>query len=219
MDFGDIVSNLNPLNDKKEVANKDVTETMKVGTEMLDENLLPALKKVKWLKKWLKGYETFKLQDFGWRFNFGTSKQWAGLCSSQISKHSKSLDKNIYVSIDFVEHDRNWIKNMRDTIWHEMAHAVVQELIINVVGFRLAHLAYDDQHQMTQGHGLLWSDICAKISKNHCPVFYKGSDMKDSFKNWKAECLFCGNKEYSDRRQNLPPNCPKCKTKMIIEQN
>jgi predicted SprT family Zn-dependent metalloprotease len=219
MDFGEIVGGLDPFDEKKEVTKENVAETMRIGTEMLDSDLLPTLKKVKWLKKWIKSYKTFNLHDLGWRFNFGTSKEWAGLCSSQVSKHAKARSQNIYVSIDYVEHDRNWMDNMKDTILHEMAHAVIQELSINVVGFRLAHLAYDDQHNMTQGHGILWSEVCAKISGNHCPVFYKNSNMAEEFKNWKAECMFCDTKIYDDHRTNLPSSCPKCKTQMIIEQN
>tara|TARA_R110002126_G_scaffold195921_3_gene343826 strand:+ start:2459 stop:3118 length:660 start_codon:yes stop_codon:yes gene_type:complete len=219
MDFGDILGSFDPFDEEKEITSENVSETMRIGTEMLDQNLLPALKKVKWLKKWLKGYETFNLEELGWRFNFGTSKQWAGLCSSRTSKHAKSSKQNIYVSIDFVEHDLNWMQNMKDTILHEMAHAVIQELIINVVGFRLAHLAYDDQHQMTQGHGILWSEVCSRISGKHCPVFYKNSDMKPSFKDWKAECFLCDTTQYADRKLDVPTSCLKCGTEMIIEKN
>jgi hypothetical protein len=219
MNFGDIVDGLDSFDEEKEVSSENVSETMRVGTEMLDRELLPTLKKVKWLRIWLKGYDSFNLEKLGWRFNFGTSKQWAGLCSSQVTKNAKARNQNIYVSIDYVQHDLNWMDNMKDTIIHEMAHAVIQELTLNVVGFRLAHLSYDDQHKMTQGHGILWNEVCAKMSGNHCPVFYKNSNMAETFKDWKAECLYCGKVEYADRKQELSSSCSECDMEMIPEQN
>lgn len=220
MDFDDIVEGLDPdEGGKDKVTASEIEETMTVGTEMLSTDLLPMISKIKFLKPWLKKYNSFVLADLGWAFNFGTSKQWAGLCSSRITKHAKSVNRNIYVSIDFVEHDRNWMKNMVDTVWHEMAHAVIQELVVDVAGFRIALLEYDIEHRSSQGHGILWREVCKQISGENCPQFYENADFKETFKNWKAECLFCGHKEYSDHRTNLPSSCRECKTEMIVEEN
>jgi predicted RNA-binding Zn-ribbon protein involved in translation (DUF1610 family) len=218
MDFGDIIDIEDDFGDKKvNYKSEEVEKTITTGNELINTDLLPKISKIRWLKKWLKPYKTFNLYEMGWRFNLGTSKEWAGLCSSDPTSHGKGKAKNIFVSVDFVDHDKNWLENMKNVILHEMAHAVIQELATNSAAFKSALFEYDAQHRLTQGHGLVWSEVCKKITGEHCPVFYSNADMKESFKNWQGECYSCGNIEYADHESLVPKECPNCGTQLLIE--
>jgi hypothetical protein len=189
--------------------------TISTGRQMLDTNILPVILKnidAKW-KPYFATYKTFNLYQLGWRIQFGSSRQWAGLCS-----WDGELSKNIYVSIQFVKHDRNWKDNAIDTIQHEIAHACVTEAIISKVG-QSAFKMIDPLYFANTGHGESWKSICNAINPDgDCSVFYTKSKLKESFRPYKYECVNCGNKGYGNKL-GFTSNCFKCFRPVVTSKN
>ena len=189
--------------------------TITTGREMLDTDILPIILKnidAKW-KPYFVPYQKFNLYQLGWRIQFGSSRQWAGLCS-----WDGEISKNIYISIQFVKHDRNWKENAIDTIQHEIAHACVTEAIIMKVG-QTAFAMIDPLYAANTGHGESWKSICNAINPDgDCSVFYTKGKMKESFRPYKYECVNCGNKGYGNKI-GFTSNCFKCFRPIITSKN
>jgi hypothetical protein len=189
--------------------------TITTGREMLDTDILPIILKnidAKW-KPYFVPYQKFNLYQLGWRIQFGSSRQWAGLCS-----WDGEISKNIYISIQFVKHDRNWKENAIDTIQHEIAHACVTEAIIMKVG-QTAFKMIDPLYAANTGHGESWKSICNAINPDgDCSVFYTKGKMKESFRPYKYECVNCGNKGYGNKI-GFTSNCFKCFRPIITSKN
>ncbi len=150
------------------------------------------------------------LYKLGWRFQFGSFKDAAGLCSSE-----NTNKKDVYVSIQVIKHDLNWKDGMKDVVNHELAHAIISEL------FRKNPSEIhkiDDQHKHTKGHGKLWKSVCKSLCGHECRIEYETANFKDSFKNYKYDCTFCGHKGYGDYL-NFTENCSECKKSIITESN
>lgn len=98
----------------------------------------------------------------GWKFEFDRAKRRAGCCM-----HSK---KKITLSSYYV--DRNDVSLVRDTILHEIAHA----------------LAYKVQGR-SAGHGPLWKQICIRIGAKPERCYSNAVDMPQG--QWKASCGGC----------------------------
>jgi hypothetical protein len=181
----------------------------------LDTDILQDILKnvdAKW-KPYFMTYQTFNLYKLGWRLQFGSSRQWAGLCSWK-----DETTKNIYISIQFVKHDKNWQQNAIDTIQHEIAHACVTEGIILKVG-QAAFKMIDPMYVANTGHGDSWKSICQAINiKGDCSVFYSNSDLKPSFRPFKYECVNCKDKGYGNKR-GFTSNCFKCFKPVLVTKN
>ena len=97
------------MNSKISPADRDTPDqeiidwTITKGRELLDTDILQDILKnvdAKW-KPYFMTYQTFNLYKLGWRLQFGSSRQWAGLCSWK-----DETTKNIYISIQFVKNER-----------------------------------------------------------------------------------------------------------------
>jgi hypothetical protein len=213
-----------------------ISETIGVARDLIDVDLMPKIKDSKIytdLEKYLIGFNHMNLYKYGWRIQFGTSKQWAGLCSAQDrEKHGSHLgiskDRNIYLSIDFVKHDNNWRENMIDVIYHEMAHAVVQEIFyFKDRGSILNQI--DPSNKPSEGHGIIWENICVAINKDAdfgkvgsrnsvCEKFYRNANMADSIKNFKYRCFNCSHVGYGVYK-DFTETCSNCGKSVIVERN
>ena len=195
-----------------------VKETFNYGQKLIARDYLPQISKIKELAPYLKGVTQMNLYIRGWRFQFGTSKSWAGLCaeSEKTTRIGVSeVGKNIFVSIEIVKHDLNWKQNMSETVNHEIAHAIVREIFSG----RMSELhRIDDQNRATQGHGRIWKQICAALCGHECRIKYENSNFAESFKEYKYTCFNCGHVGYGDYR-GFQSNCEKCKKAVITEGN
>lgn len=217
-----------------------IAETIEVARQLIDTDLLPKIKKSPFfpqIEKFLLGFQHMNLYKFGWRIQFGTSKEWAGLCSAQDrEKHGDhvgiSKDRNIYISIDFVKHDQNWKANMTDVIYHEMAHAVVKEMFY-FQGLSDVLQSIDPSNKPSQGHGIIWENICTAINQDEkpafggdlfqdrkpiCAQFYQNANLADSIKNFKYRCFNCGHVGYGNSK-GFTDNCSNCGSAVIVERN
>jgi len=212
--------------DSPKEVQKEVTQTIALAQRLLEVDYLPKIKKYilsnERYTEYLKYFANFKhlnLFKYGWRFQYGTSKEWAGLCSAQetsimVSKKSR----NLFVSIDFVKHDENWMQNATDTILHEIAHAIVFE-VFYFSGNSYALEEIDPQNRVTAGHGRTWDMVCSAISNGKvCEMYYKNSKLKESFKMYKYQCFNCGNIQYGNTL-NFAEKCSKCFKPVITEKN
>lgn len=212
--------------DKKDEPEKQVVETILLANNLLNVDYLPKIKldfnsdeKHKYYLEYFTQFKHLNLYKYGWIFQYGTSKQWAGLCSiEETNIRASKKNRNLYVSIDYVKHDNNWEKNAKDIILHEIAHAIIFEVFyFKNNGVDLESI--DKYHTITNGHGELWSLICKTISDGkNCDIFYKDANLKESFKQYKYECFNCGNVEYGNFI-NFASKCSKCFKHIIIEKN
>ena len=101
-----------------------------------------------------------------WAFRFNRCKRSMGLCVYQ--------RRTIELSIHFVERD-NPLSEIRDTILHEIAHALVGP---------------------GHGHDRVWKRKCAEIGAR--PERCGQADMPDG--NWQASCAGCGKRYHRHRR-------------------
>jgi predicted SprT family Zn-dependent metalloprotease len=168
------------------------------------------------LKKYLKDIKHLNIYKHGWRFQFGKSREWAGLCSEEETTIAKAKDKNIYVSIDFVKHDKNWKENMTQTIHHEISHAIVRTIFSGAFAFELYRI--DEYHRVTKGHGKIWQLVCKKIFGSECSMYYNNANFGDSFKPYFYDCGKCENIEYG-ASPSFVTNCTKCGNAIIVQQN
>lgn len=209
------------VNSKIRPADRDTPDqeiidwTITKGRELLDTDIIQQILKnvdSKW-KPYFMTYQKFNLYKLGWRLQFGSSRQWAGLCS-----WDGKTSKNIYISIEFVKHDKNWQQNAIDTILHEIAHACVTEGIISKVG-QSAFKMIDPMYAANTGHGESWKSICQAINpEGDCSVFYTKSDMKPSFRPFKYECANCRDKGYGNK-WGFTSTCFKCFKPVIVTKN
>jgi hypothetical protein len=217
MSLDDFIKKMQPQNENKPLP--IVAETMKKGIELINVDYLNTLLSNEELKSFLQEEKQMNLYERGWRFQFGKSKQWAGLCDPRPESVLKSKDKNILVSIDFVKGDDNWQKNSINTILHEIAHAIVCEI------FYFGKFTFNDlknldpKHFKTKGHGEIWEKVCKTINpEGNCGVFYSDLRANDFFKNFRYFCINCKHKEYSDA-PNFAKRCIKCFKPVIVEGN
>ncbi len=106
----------------------------------------------------------------GWSFAFNNSKQLAGVC-----KISQRHGNRIELSVHFCE--RNPIEVVRDTILHEIAHALAG---------------------LKAGHGPAWRAVCLRIGAK--PVRCYDNEKVDMPKGpWQAQCPNC--KKIHDRHR------------------
>jgi predicted SprT family Zn-dependent metalloprotease len=101
-----------------------------------------------------------------WRFAFNHRKQAMGLCVYD--------RKTIELSIYFVERD-NPVEEIRDTILHEIAHALVGP---------------------GHGHDRVWKRKCLEIGAR--PKRCGEADMPDG--RWRALCCSCGKQFHRHRK-------------------
>lgn len=216
MNFESLMSDFGKDADRKqkiESTPEEVTQTYIECEKLIDYDYLPALLKVK-----LKGFKAnlkpfikkgvFNLKKFGWKVQFGSSKEWAGLCSAAPSSTGAAKNRNVYISIQFTKHDANWKHNMKDTILHELAHAIIFEMFY-FKGRSYELLKIDDLHNLTKGHGLAFKAVAKAIGSSGS-VFYTNSNFKETFKDFVYRCP-CGNIEYgsSPKFTNVCSNCTK----------
>jgi hypothetical protein len=207
-------------NIKRDESSKDAEYSLDVidkARKILDKDYLPMILSSSMSDKYKIYFQHLKklnLYQEGWRFKFGQSREWAGLCAYNGLVFDKS--KTLYLSINFVKHDANWLENEKDTILHEMAHAIVDEyMITKVVDF----IAVDPAHKVNEGHGEAWEAVCKAINPDgNCGRFYGNAKLKDSFQPYMYECGFCGTKKYS-RNRNFTNVCFKCMKPVIVTKN
>jgi predicted SprT family Zn-dependent metalloprotease len=113
---------------------------------------------------------------WNWEFAFNRRKQSMGLCV-----HSR---KTIELSIHFVDRDNPW-EEVRDTILHEIAHALV-----------------GPKH----GHDRVWKRKCLQIGAK--PRACGDADMPEG--KWKAECQCCGKQFDRHRKPKRAWFCQAC---------
>jgi hypothetical protein len=223
-----------------------IAETIGTARDLIDIDLLPKIKQSDVfadLERFMIGFKHMNLYKHGWRIQFGTSKEWAGLCSSaDKEKHGDhagvSKNRNIYISIDFVKHDENWKENMVDVIYHEMAHAVVSE-VFYFTGRSSVLDSIDPSNRPSEGHGLVWENLCIAINDTPpekgsvsesnlfdkhnakrpvCARFYANANMSDSIKNYKYRCFNCSHVGYGSTN-NFTERCSNCGKSVIVERN
>lgn len=220
MGFDSYIKDFEQNQEKVNTTPAIVTQTLDYGNELIDADYFPKIQKIALIKKYLKAHKDMNLYQRGWRFQFGSSRQWAGLCSSDPKTLGITKDKNIYVSIQFVKHDLNWKDNMRSVILHEIAHAIVMEIFWfdkRSGGYDELH-RIDDLHRLTEGHGLVWKAVCKALSNSDCRVKYENANTTEAFKKFKYDCAFCDHTGYGDRPK-FAENCSKCEKPVIVQAN
>lgn len=218
MDLDDIVNDeqFQPIIETPKV----ITDTINKGEELLDVDYLDKIKTIKELKPYVKDLKEMNLKKRGWGFQFGSSREWVGLCSADPNTYGKSKGKNIYVSIEFVKHWKGWEGEMKNTILHEIAHAIMFEIF----WFDKRHIGalskIDELHKISQGHGILWGLVCAKIkgSKERCSITIDTPGKSEQFKPYFYECPNCNNVEYG-YSPHFSFNCSNCGFETRIERN
>lgn len=197
-----------------------IEETLERGNMLVNVDYLPKIKDIEILKPYLAGRTHLNPYKLGWRFNFGTSKDdWAGLCSVIETNIRKSKNKNIFVSIDFVKHDKGWRQSMDLVIKHEISHAIIRELFYFTEKWA-TYERLDPAEIMTKGHGKIWSAICEKLNGENCPMFYDAPEenLAEQFKPYRYECYNCGHKEYG-YYEGFESNCRECGKAVLTERN
>jgi len=174
----------------------------------------------------LSKYKEFNLYKLGWRIQFGLSKKWVGLCSvkeyEKMGVGKESKNRNLYLSSQFHKYDKNWKTNIKETVHHEMAHAVVRELFYfsdDTFGIWSRFSEIDPLNEQTEGHGKIWEMICNTILEGGgCSRYAEGLDLEVQFKDWKYECFNCGTKKFGNR-SNFATKCISCGKSVLIQKN
>jgi predicted SprT family Zn-dependent metalloprotease len=126
----------------------------------------------------------YKLND--WRFRYDKAKCRAGCC--------KYRSKTITLSVNYVRSNLDKIEHIKDTILHEIAHA------------------------LTPGasHGWQWKLKCREIGANPTRC-YDGAKVSMPKGRWQATCPTCSKVYYRHRKPKYLGNthgafyfCPKC---------
>ena len=205
-------------------------EAIEYGRKTLDQNLLPKLLANTELSNiifiYLSKYKEFNLYKLGWRIQFGLSKKWVGLCSvkeyEKMGVGKESKNRNLYLSSQFHKYDKNWKTNIKETVHHEMAHAVVRELFYfsdDTFGVWSRFSEIDPLNEQTEGHGKIWEMICNTILEGGgCSRYIEGLDLEVQFKDWKYECFNCGTKKFGNR-SNFATKCVTCGKSVLIQKN
>lgn len=223
MAFDDIIKKLEQTRETPRI--EIVDRTLYLGRQITATDFAEPIKKIKdkTLSKIFKDIKEMNLYRKGWRFQFGTSKEWAGLCSATPSKvYESKKNKNLFVSLDIVKGDDNWEKNMKSTIYHEVAHAIVRELFYYPESpSNLQFLnSIDTDHIPSKGHGSVWRLICDTIKEKDvvCTQYYTKVVENNYFKNFRYFCTICGDKGYGNSKF-FATRCTKCKSPVIVEKN
>lgn len=220
MNFDSFIEDFQKNESKPKSAASIVTETIEYGSSLINTDYLPKIKNIPKIKKYIAEYPQMNLYERGWKFQFGSSKEWAGLCSANAKGFvGKSKEgKNIYASIEYTKHDLNWKENMRGVILHEIAHAIVFEIFT----FDKKHIGHlhrlDDQHNETAGHGAIWKAICHKIAGHECRIKLETANLSDKIKNYKYECGSCNHMGYGNFAK-FTDSCEKCSRPVFVQQN
>ena len=225
-DFYDEDERENEENEKGAI----LLEAIEYGRKTLDQNLLPKLLANTELSNiifiYLSKYKEFNLYKLGWRIQFGLSKKWVGLCSvkeyEKMGVGKESKNRNLYLSSQFHKYDKNWKTNIKETVHHEMAHAVVRELFYfsdDTFGVWSRFSEIDPLNDQTEGHGKIWEMICNTILEGGgCSRYAEGLDLEVQFKDWKYECFNCGTKKFGNR-SNFATKCVTCGKSVLIQKN
>jgi predicted SprT family Zn-dependent metalloprotease len=119
----------------------------------------------------------------GWRFEFNRARRRAGVC------HYPNVARpgRIGLSVHFV--DRNSEAEIRDTILHEIAHALAGPLA---------------------GHGPAWQAICLRIGARPERCYGEHIDMPKG--RWQARCPNCQRDHHRHKRPRSLTgyHCRKC---------
>jgi hypothetical protein len=217
MAFDDFIKGLQPKkrNDTPEIVGK----TLNMGVSMLDVDYLPMIMNNSELAELFKDEKQMTLSKRGWRFQFGSSRSWAGLCDPRPDSVLKSNNKNILVSIEFVKGDDNWQENCKDVIMHEIAHAIVDELFYFGSLTQSELIKLDPEHFSREGHGAIWEKVCVAINEEgKCSRFYENSKKNDMFMPYKYTCINCKHKSYGPT-PTFAVKCGKCFKPVLIEGN
>ena len=219
MSFDSDIENFHKDKERVNTTPAIVTETFEYGNSLVNTDYLGKLIEIELIRKYVLNYKSMNLYERGWRFNFGTSRQWAGLCSKSADIIGKSsANKNIYVSIEFVKHDAAWKENMRQTILHEISHAIVMEIFsFDTKNAGVLH-DIDDLHKASSGHGVVWKSVCKALSGSDCRIMYEKGQFKESFKKYMYDCSSCGNVGYGDYPR-FTSNCSQCNKPVLVEAN
>lgn len=204
---------------KKEVVPEIVFETMDLGIKLINEDYYSKIIEIPELAPYIKDIKTLNLGKKGWKFQFGSSREWAGLCSAQSTSNGQLDKRNVYVSIQFVKGDDNWKQEVQNTIYHELAHAIIFEIFL--FGNKMKQLDdIDPSYNTTQGHGMLFTKVCNALGsgKHDCGRYYTNLKAGDMFKKRRYVCRFCGNKQFGES-ENFATKCSKCNKPVIIESN
>jgi predicted SprT family Zn-dependent metalloprotease len=222
MSFEDIARKISKEIDTKP-KNEIADQTLDLGMVLTAKDFIEPIKKIKQLKKILEKVDSMNLYKRGWRFQLGTSKEWAGLCSAAPSSVYKSKEnKNLFVSIDVVKGDDNWKDNMKSTIYHEIAHAIVREIFYYPESpSTIATLdKIDSDHRPSKGHGEIWRLVCAAIVEKGvvCTQYYKPIVENNYFKKFRYICTYCENKQYSNSKF-FATRCSSCQKPIQVVTN
>jgi hypothetical protein len=220
MDIDDFIQERESESPMDVVRNPIIKETIDAGNKLIDVDYFKKIKTIKELKPYIKDMTEMNLHKRGWRFQFGSSREWVGLCSSDPKTLGKTAGRNIYVSIEYVKHWKDWKENMKDTILHEIAHAIMFEIFWYDVRHRDALSKIDELHRISQGHGILWGLVCAKLkgSKERCSITVSTPNKAEEFKPYFYKCPNCGNVEYGDSKY-FASKCDECRFETFIQKN
>ena len=192
----------------RKILNQDLKS--KLMTKKLDESLV----------KYFAPYQKINLYDEGWRFAYGQSKQWAGLCAFKGLEQDRNK-KTLYLSVDFVKKDEVFENHFEEVVYHEMAHALVDEYILTKIGKvsmkEIDLLHFIDTKEQPYGHGKIWANICKCLDSN-CDVFYRKAQFSSNWKEFKYECSNCGETRYGDTK-NFTQICYKCFKAVYVTKN
>jgi predicted SprT family Zn-dependent metalloprotease len=169
------------------------------------------------LKIYVAPLQSLNPYKLGWRTQFGSSREWAGLCSYRAVKGISAKQKDLFLSIQFTKWDKNWRDNVDNVILHEIAHAIVNEVFLLPLGGLFN--SFDPLHEATQGHGMTWDAVCRAINKDgDCDRYYRNKDLKADFKFFKYQCGYCGDTKFSNSK-SFATNCFRCFKPVIVQKN
>jgi len=218
MAFDDFMKKMQPV---KKTTPEIVEKTFDAGNQLINVDYFDKIKDIKDLKPFLLKQTSMNIFKRGWRFQFGTSKSWAGLCDPRNEGVLKSKNKNIMVSIEFTKGDDNWHKNMTDVILHEIAHAIVFE-IFSFEGegtmFGLQQLDPEHFDKSKPGHGKIWKQVASALQGKEAETFYKNFEKNKLFLDYTYNCSNCGFKGYGATAY-FANKCQRCYKPIFVQQN
>jgi|LakMenEpi03Aug12_release.lakeMendotaPanAssembly.Ray.scaffolds.fasta_scaffold01602_2 predicted SprT family Zn-dependent metalloprotease len=218
MAFDDFMKKMQPV---KKATPQIVEQTFDAGQKLINVDYFDKIKDIQDLKPFLLKQTSMNVFKRGWRFQFGTSKSWAGLCNPRSEEVLKSKNKNIMISIDFVKGDDKWNENMTDVILHEIAHAIVFEIFyFDGEGTIGGLMQLDPEHfdKEKPGHGKMWKQVASALQGKQASTFYINSQTNKYFLDYTYNCVNCGFKGFG-ATANFVSKCQKCLKPVFIQQN
>lgn len=214
-DLADDIENSENIREKVDATPKEVTQTIELAQRLLDFDYKNALLKTPYMEG-MALRQHMNLFKLGWRIQFGTSRQWAGLCDATPNNFTgkSKVSKNIYISINFVKHDANWANKMQEVILHEISHAIVVEMWMDNWSMLRQR---DPNHFELTGHGNAWQSVCTTLNNGECPRFYKDASFKDEFYGFYYECYSCDYVGYG-KTPRFTTLCERCYEPVMIYQ-